>query len=137
MIAPGALDLLDFAGWQEIPEQYKGRPFHEHNRLIKDSVFNAEERRTWIRAIAERLQSATGPTHFFLPLGGVEEWDREGQAAYDPDGLAALIDEARKVIPGSMPMSEVNAHINDAAFAEAVLKLFDQWVAEGKVSLDC
>ncbi len=30
---PGALDLLDFAGWQTIPDQYADRPFHEHNRL--------------------------------------------------------------------------------------------------------
>lgn len=134
LVAPGALDLLDFAGWQDIPEQYKGRPFHEHNRLIKSSVFTAEERRSWIRAMAERLRPATGPTHFFLPLGGVEEWDREGQEAYDPEGLAALIDEARKVMPGSAPVTEVDAHINDETFSDAVLAVFDDWVAQGKVS---
>lgn len=137
MVAPGALDLLDFAGWQEIPEHYKDRPFHEHNRLIKSAVFTPDERRQWIQAMATRLQTATGPVHFFLPLGGVEEWDREGQEAHDPEGLAALIDEARRVMPGSVPMSEIDAHINDAAFAEAVLELFDDWVAQGKVSLEC
>lgn len=136
MIAPGALDLLDFAGWQEIPEGYRDRAFHEHNRLIKSAVFNGEERRRWIREMAERLRVATGPTHFFLPLGGIEEWDREGQEAHDPESLAALIDEARSVIPASAPMSEVDAHINDAAFAKAVLALFDQWVAQGKVSME-
>ena len=137
MIAPGALDLLDFAGWQEIPVQYRHRPFHEHNRLIKSSVFNGDERRAWIRAMAERLQSASGPAHFFLPIGGVEEWDRQGQEAHDPEALAALIDEARKVIPGVMPMTEVDAHINDAAFSDAVLTQFDNWVATGKVSFSC
>ena len=135
MVAPGALDLLDFAGWQEIPEQYQDRPFHEHNRLIKSTVFSAEERRLWIRAMAERLQGATGPTHFFLPLRGIEEWDQAGQDAHDPDGLAAMIDEARQVIPASTAMTEVDAHINDAAFADAVLKLFDEWVAQGIVSV--
>lgn len=134
MVAPGALDLLDFAGWQEIPEQYINRLFHEHNRLIKSSVFNAEERRAWIRAMAERLESSTGPTHFFLPLGGVEEWDREGQEAHDPDGLAALIDEARKVMPSVAPMTEVDAHINDVEFSHAVIAQFDDWLATGKVS---
>ena len=65
MVAPGALDLLDFAGWQEIPEQYQDRPFHEHNRLIKSSVFTAEERRLWIQAMAERLEAAKGANTFF------------------------------------------------------------------------
>jgi len=136
LVAPGALDLVDFAGWQDIPSQYKDRPFHEHNRLIKSSVFNADERRAWIRALSDRLKLANGPTHFFLPLQGVEQWDRPGQEAHDPEGLAALIDEARKVLPGSTQMTEVDAHINDLAFCDAVLAVFDDWVAEGKVSTE-
>lgn len=134
MVAPGALDLLDFAGWQEIPAQYANRPFHEHNRLIKSSVFNEEERRAWVRAMAQRLGSATGPTHFFLPMGGVEEWDREGEEAYDPEGLAALIDEVRTVMPSVATVTEVDAHINDVEFSDAVIKQFDDWVATGTVA---
>lgn len=137
MVAPGALDLLDFPGWQEIPDRYKDRPFHEHNRLIKSTAFTADERRAWVRAIADRLEAATGPTHFFLPAGGVEEWDRPGQEAHDPEGLAAMIDEARKVIPASSAMTEIAAHINDAEFCDAVLAQFDTWVADGTVSADC
>jgi len=133
MVAPGALDLLDFAGWQDIPEHYANRPFHEHNRLIKSSVFTTDERRAWIRAMAQRLESATGLTHFFLPLGGVEEWDRKGQEAHDPEGLSAMIDEVRRVMLGVVPVTEVDAHINDAEFSEAVIALFDEWLAEGKV----
>ena len=133
MVAPGALDLLDFAGWQDIPPQFSDRPFHEHNRLIKSAVFNADERRNGIREMAKRLEQATGPTHFFLPVGGVEEWDREGQEAYDPEGLAALIDEARNVMPAVVNTTEIDAHINDQAFADAVLAQFDEWVAEGVV----
>jgi uncharacterized protein (UPF0261 family) len=134
MVAPGALDLLDFAGWQEIPDQYADRPFHEHNRLIKSSVFNGEERRAWIRELANRLEAATGPVHFFLPLQGVEAWDKEGEEAHDPAALADMVDEARKVMPDQVPMTELDAHINDAAFCHAVLAKFDEWVENGVVS---
>lgn len=134
MVAPGALDLLDFAGWQEIPEQYADRSFHEHNRLIKSAVFNAEERRAGIREMAQRLSEATGPTHFFLPTGGVEEWDREGQEAHDPAALSEMVDEARKIMPSVAPVTEIDAHINDDAFSAAVLALFDTWVEEGLVA---
>ncbi len=134
MVAPGALDLLDFAGWQEIPDQYADRPFHEHNRLIKSSVFNGEERRAWIRELANRLEAATGPVHFFLPLQGVEAWDKEGEEAHDPAALADMVDEARKAMPGRVPMTELHTHINDDAFCHAVLAKFDEWVESGIVS---
>ncbi len=86
--------------------------------------------------MANRLSAAKGETHFVLPLGGVEDWDREGGETHDPDGLAALIDEARKVMPAAAPMTEVDAHINDPEFCNAVLALFDQWVAQGIVKTD-
>ncbi|MEW2915783.1 Tm-1-like ATP-binding domain-containing protein [Ruegeria sp. ANG10] len=133
MVAPGALDLLDFAGWQEIPDQYADRPFHEHNRLIKSSVFNGDERRAWIRELANRLEAAKGHVQFFLPVQGVEAWDREGEEAHDPAALADMVNEARKVMPGRVPMTELDAHINDAAFCDAVLAQFDAWVDGGIV----
>ncbi|MBO9446405.1 Tm-1-like ATP-binding domain-containing protein [Ruegeria sp. R14_0] len=134
MVAPGALDLLDFAGWQDIPDQYADRPFHEHNRLIKSSVFTGEERRAWVRELANRLEAATGPVHFFLPAQGVEAWDKEGEEAHDPDALADMVDEIRKVMPDRVPTTELDAHINDQAFSAAVLAQFDAWVQSGTVS---
>ncbi len=136
MVAPGALDLLDFAGWQAIPEQYADRAFHEHNRLIKSTVFNGLERRAWISEMANRLGAANGPTHFFLPTGGVEAWDREGGDTCDPNALEDMIDQARKVMPGRVDMTEISAHINDPEFCDAVLYLFDQWVEEGIVKIN-
>lgn len=134
LVAPGCLDLIDFAGWQEVPAQYADRPFHAHNRLIKSSGLAPDERRQTARMIGERLAEATGPVHVLLPLKGIEEWDKPGEPAHDPDGLAAFIDEMRKSI--ASPMTEVDAHINDQAFADAALSVFDQWVAEGVVSRD-
>ena len=133
MVAPGALDLLDFAGWQDIPPRYADRPLHEHNRLIRSAVLDAGELRGGIREMAARLAKATGPTRFFLPLRGIEEWDRAGGQAHDPDALAALVDEARAVMPKVVPVTEIGAHINDRAFADAVLEQFDAWVEQGVV----
>ncbi|KIC40587.1 hypothetical protein RA27_12480 [Ruegeria sp. ANG-R] len=134
LVAPGALDLLDFAGWQDIPDRYADRPFHEHNRLIKSSVFNGDERRAWIRELANRLEAATGPVHFFLPVRGIEAWDKEGEEAHNPEALADMVDEVRKVMPGRVPTTEMDAHINDAEFCERVLAQFDKWVTEGVVA---
>ena len=133
IVSPGCADLIDFAGWQDIPAAYADRPFHAHNRLIKSSGLSPDERRALIRDIAARLAQATGPVHVLMPLQGVEEWDREGEPAHDPDGLAAMIDAVRSEI--TVPVTEVDAHINDQAFADAVLAILDGWIADGTVRL--
>ncbi len=133
LVAPGCLDLIDFAGWQDIPEQYSDRPFHAHNRLIKSSGLNDEERRETAREMAKRLSGSQAPVNVFLPLKGVEEWDKPGEPAHDPEALAAFIDESRKVFTAPIHLTEVNAHINDQEFTDAVLACFDEWVASGIV----
>ena len=133
LVAPGCLDLVDFAAWQEIPERYRDRPFHAHNRLIASAAFNADERRETAREMAKRLAQAQGPVEVLLPLRGIEEWDKPGEPAHDPEGLAAFLDEMRKAITPPVVLREIDAHINDQAFADAVIERFDAWVADGTV----
>ena len=133
IVSPGCADLIDFAGWQEIPERYRDRPFHAHNRLIKSSGLSPEERRELVRDIAGRLKEAAAPVHLILPLNGVEEWDREGQPAHDPEGLAAMMDEFGTAIDGSIEVTRLDCHINDQEFADKALEVFDGWVASGVI----
>jgi len=135
IVAPGCADLIDFAGWQDIPAAYADRPFHAHNRLIKSSGLSPDERRALVRDFADRLAQATAPVAFLMPLEGVEEWDRPGAPAHDPEGLAAMIDEVRKVIGPVLPLTEVACHINDAGFAEQVLVIVDRWIADGTIKM--
>lgn len=135
IVAPGCLDLIDFAGWQAIPTRYQDRPFHAHNRLIKSSGLNAEERRETAREMAKRLKASSAPVHVILPTGGVEEWDRPGQVAHDPEALAAFSDEMRKVMTDPITFTEIDCHINDQAFADKALDIFDGWVADGTISM--
>ena len=135
IVAPGCIDLIDFAGWQDIPERFLDRPFHAHNRLVKCSALNAAERRETARFVAERLAGARGPTHFILPAGGIEEWDKLGEPAHDPEGLAAFCDEVRKVMKPPVILSETAAHINDQGFADLALSILDGWIEDGTVAV--
>jgi uncharacterized protein (UPF0261 family) len=135
IVAPGCIDLIDLPTWQDVPDKWRERPYHAHNRLIASVTLTPDERRATARAIGERLAQAKAPAHVILPLRGIEEWDREGQPVHDPDGLSAFIDEMRKSIKPPVRMTEVDAHINDAAFSAAALRIFDEWVGTGIIRL--
>jgi uncharacterized protein (UPF0261 family) len=68
-----------------------------------------------------------------LPLGGIEEWDRPGQPLHDAAGLWAFMDELRAQLIPNVERVEIDAHINDAPFAETVLRVFDSWVQQGLI----
>lgn len=133
IVAPGCMDLIDFVASQELPQRFSDRQFHAHNRLIKSSVLNADERRAVAREIGKRLAQSKGPVHFLLPIVGLEEWDKAGGPMHNPEGLAAFIDEARKSVVAPVRMTEVAAHINDRAFSEKALEIIDAWVSDGSI----
>lgn len=133
IIAPGATDMVDFAAWAEMSPHYADRPFHAHNRLIASVTTPPEERRRLARMIGHKLSLATGPVTVLMPLLGVEEWDRPGEALHDPEGLEAFTAELRQSVQSPAQLIEVPAHINDAAFSDAVLGVLDGWVDAGFV----
>jgi len=133
IIAPGATDLIDIPTWKDLPSEFVDRPYHAHNRLIASVTMTADERREAARLICQKLSSAKGPVKLIMPLQGIEEWDREGNDLHDAEGLAALADEFTKVAKAPIDLIELDAHINDEAFAETVLNIFDTWVEEGIV----
>ncbi len=134
MVAPGCCDLVDVVGWHDPPEGLRQRPSHAHNRLLSSYVLDAAERRRVARELAAKLAGATGETVLFLPLRGGNEWDREGAPLADAAGLAAFCDEMRDACPANVDLVELDCHINDDAFCEAVLRRFDEWLAKGVVA---
>lgn len=136
MIAPGCYDLVDFVGWQDPPEKLRGQEIHAHNRLLSSVLLNTGQRREMAREICRKAAVAQGPNLLFLPLQGCNEWDRAGSPLHDSDGMAAFVDVLRANCPENLTLIELDAHINDDAFAKAVLAQFDAWCAEGIVDAD-
>ena len=133
IVAPGAIDMVDFPAWLPIPADLVDRPFHAHNRLLASATSRPEDRRRIAQAIAERLSLATAPIAFVLPKGGIQEWDREGEALHDPEGLAAFVEEMRSAISNPVELYEIAEHINSPAFVATVLAIFDRWVEAGVI----
>jgi len=134
IVAPGATDMVDYPTWLAPPLRFAGRPSHAHNRLIASSMCDPALRQQIAHEIAARLGAANGPCCLLLPLQGIEEWDRPGQPLHDAEGLQAFISTMRGSVRSPTEYVEIDAHINDAAFSDAALTLFDHWVAAGRIA---
>ena len=127
IVAPGCHDLVDIPGWRPLEDRWQDHDTHAHNRLLTSIVLNDGERREVARAHAEKLALAKGKSAFIMPLRGCHEWDREGAPLHNASGVAAFADALRAEIPEATEWIELDAHINDAAFCDKVLEVFDAW----------
>jgi uncharacterized protein (UPF0261 family) len=133
IVAPGGCDMIDYQTWRATPPAYVGRPSHAHNRLVSSVQMSAGERRRAAATLGQKLRAATGPSVFLLPLHGIDEWDRAGQALHDPAGLAQFVEAVRQCVGAPTELVELSCHINDPEFVAAALAVFDGWVSRGLV----
>jgi uncharacterized protein (UPF0261 family) len=118
VVSVGACDMVNFFGIDTVPEKYRPRQLHRHNANVTLMRTTAEENARIGADIGAKCAAARGPTRILLPGRGVSGLDREGQAFHDPAARAALF-AAIRAQAGSVPVEELDLHINDAAFAEA------------------
>lgn len=121
----GAVDMVNFGARETVPKTFEGRKFYIHNPQVTLMRTKPAENETIGRWIVARLNRMTGPVRFMLPLKGVSAIDAEGQPFHDPDADAALFAAIREgwVAARNRKLIEVDAHINDPAFAaEAVIQ---------------
>jgi len=119
VVSVGALDMVNFGGMDTVPGRFRDRNLYRHNPSVTLMRTTPEECAEIAGRIAGKLAAATGPTVVLLPLRGVSMIDAEGQPFHDPAADRALFDALKAALPDRVRVVEVDAHINDAAFAEA------------------
>jgi uncharacterized protein (UPF0261 family) len=126
VLSVGACDMITFGAEASLPEAYNTRVKIMHNANITLVRTSVEESRIAGKWFAQRLNMMEGPVRMLLPGKGLSQLDSPGQPFYNPEADKALFDaileevvqtEKRKVI--LLPY-----HINDPAFAEAVVREF-------------
>ena len=122
----GALDMVNFAAPETVPERYRGRKFYPHNPQITLMRTTVEENIRQAHWIAERLNRCEGEVRFLLPMGGVSALDAPGQAFWAPDADAALFNTLASELQQTdhRKLVRVPCHINDALFAQTAVNEF-------------
>lgn len=134
IVGPAGLDIIDALVCQPLPEALKGHEFHQHNRLLTCAKTTAEQRAAVARHIAAELAKSDAPTSFLLPRQGICAWDRPDGPFYDPPAMAAMCDAFAEAIRPPVELVDMDCHINDAAFVDKALEIFDGWIAEGVIA---
>jgi uncharacterized protein (UPF0261 family) len=121
VVSVGALDMANFGAIDAVPARFRDRNLYRHNPQVTLMRTTPAENAELGRIIATRLNAATGPTALFLPLRGVSMIDSDGMPFWSPEADAALFDAIRAAIdPAKVELVELDLHINDPAFADAM-----------------
>ncbi len=122
VVVPGGLDciVLEFNTPETMPARVMGRKvfwydFRSGVRTSPDDMI------ALARTIGDKLNRAKGPTRFVIPLKGWSEADAEGGPLHEPQTNRLFIDELKAMLDNRVQIVEVDAHINDEAFAEAAV----------------
>jgi uncharacterized protein (UPF0261 family)/ABC-type branched-subunit amino acid transport system ATPase component len=124
----GALDMVNFWARPTVPERFKDRNLHVHNPNVTLMRTTPDEAARIGRFIVDKLNRMEGPVRFLIPEGGLSGLDRPGGPFWDPAANKALFD----VIAGNFrsgtnrKLLRIPSHINDPAFADAVVATFNE-----------
>jgi uncharacterized protein (UPF0261 family) len=132
VIAPGALDMVNFGPPATVPGRFGGRLFYEHNPTVTLMRTTAEEMAELGARVGRKAAGARGPAEVFWPDRGVSALDADGQPFYDPaadEACRAALD--RELTAAGRSLRRIDAHINDPSFATALADRLHQLITEG------
>lgn len=124
VIAPGSVDYAVQGPVDSLSPEMKKRKHIVHNPNLTLVRLSHDEMRKVAKLIAEKINQAKGPVKVFLPLQGFSYSNRDGLELWDPEGNMVFINTFKSNISPSIPVEEVNAHINDGQFINKVVESF-------------
>jgi uncharacterized protein (UPF0261 family) len=117
VIAPGALDMVNFGPPDTVPEKFNERHFYQHNPTVTLMRTTAEETAELGKIMARKLSEAKGPTTVLIPTQGVSAIDKTGQPFDSPEARDAWRENLKAYIGDNVTVIEMDVHINDDEFA--------------------
>lgn len=133
VVSTGAIDMVNFGPFESVPEKFSGRNFYKHNPTVTLMRTTTDENKQIGKKIAEKLNLTSGDTTLMLPLKGVSGIDAKGEPFFGPEEDTVLFDTLKENIDQTkIEIVEMDAHINDKAFAEAAAKRLHQLIQQKK-----
>lgn len=124
------LNVFFWPAWMALPRKFRNRSVVSHNSLTTVVASSKEEKAAVGKLIAQKLNKATGPVvvvHATRDFEGGAD-DKRILPQADSEGKEACATAVRENIKPSIKFVEIDANVNDRAFADKVLELFDEMI---------
>jgi uncharacterized protein (UPF0261 family) len=131
VVAPGGLDFVSRGPLETLSPGERKKPHYRHSPMFTHVRISGEEIRAVARMVATKLNRARGPTAVVIPLRGFSDQGRAGRPISDPESDMEFVQTLKKNIDARIHIVEVDAHINDEAFAQAVCSTLLTFLGEG------
>ncbi len=129
IVGAGAIGNFFWFAGRPLPPELKNRKHHRHNQLLTIVAAETGDKAKVGRLVAERLNEAKGQTSVVIPLVGWVEGDRHPRSPFhDPKGGKAFSEALKSNLKPGIKVIELDCHVNDPQFSEAVLNLFDEMI---------
>src|SRR4051794_7427279 len=136
VVVPGAAECFNFGARVTVPAKFATpqRNINIHNPNITSLLATPDEMRRLGEYIAGLVNRAPGPKAVALPLGGLDNYFKEGSQWHGVD-VTPLLDSLRAHLEPGIEVIEKNNNVNDVEFADAVFALFQQqWAKKGELA---
>jgi uncharacterized protein (UPF0261 family) len=130
VVVPGCVDFFNQGPRDSLPERFRDRKTYFHNPVATLVRLDPGEEGALGRMVAERLNGATGPVVVVAPTRGFSLADAEGGDLWDPDADRAFLDALGAALRPGIPFEEVDAHVDDPAFADLVAERYLSLIQE-------
>ena len=131
VIVPGCVDMANFGGIETVPDHYRERNLYQWNPEVTLLRTNEEENRQMGAMLAAAANAGqAGQVSVLVPLGGVSMLDSEGDRFWDPDADNACFDALKNDLRADIPLTEMDANINDPEFAGKAVDLLLEMLRE-------
>jgi uncharacterized protein (UPF0261 family) len=124
VVVPGCVDFFNQGPRESLPERYRARKSYFHNPVATLVRIEADEEAQLGQMVAERLNEARGPVHVVAPTRGFSLADAEGGDLWDPEADQAFLDALQSSLRPDIAYETVDAHVDDAAFADVVAERY-------------
>lgn len=130
VVAPGGLDFISKGPLDTLSQDDRRRKHYQHSPMFTHVRMNTAEMEKVAKEIAVKLNPGEGTTEVVIPLKGFSFQGRSNGHLADHEADMSFVRELKYRLLPSIPVFEVDAHINDLSFATVVCAQLLQMINE-------